>query len=148
MTLRVAQVNCLMDRQGRALPDLVSQWPSLAMVARAATQAGTEVHVLQSCRRAETYQADGVTYHGVPEPRRPRRGTGLAPWRLAREIRRLKPDLVKLDQEVLVETGAGVPSGFSDEEYQQKGAQIVAGRADAFAADIILQDETIFPPAR
>jgi NAD(P) transhydrogenase subunit alpha len=47
--------------------------------------------------------------------------------------------LIKLDQQVLVEAGAGVASGFSDDDYQEKGAQIVASRGEAFAADIVLQ---------
>jgi len=47
--------------------------------------------------------------------------------------------LLKAGMEVLVETGAGEAAGFSDAEYEQKGATVVSSRADAFAADIILQ---------
>jgi len=47
--------------------------------------------------------------------------------------------LSKSGIEVLVERGAGEAAGFSDEQYQEKGAQIVATRDEAFAADGIVQ---------
>ncbi|MDA1015514.1 MAG: Re/Si-specific NAD(P)(+) transhydrogenase subunit alpha [Planctomycetota bacterium] len=40
---------------------------------------------------------------------------------------------------VLVESRAGESAGFPDQQYTDKGATIVASRAEAFAADIILQ---------
>jgi NAD(P) transhydrogenase subunit alpha len=49
------------------------------------------------------------------------------------------PSLIKAGIEVLVQSGAGLESGFSDEQYQEKGAKIVATREELFAADIILQ---------
>ena len=48
--------------------------------------------------------------------------------------------LTKVGWEVVVETGAGESAGFSDADYQNKGAQIVDDRPAAFqAADVIVQ---------
>ena len=47
--------------------------------------------------------------------------------------------LKKAGFDVLIERGAGGRAGFSDSAYQEKGAQIVASRADVFAADVVLQ---------
>ncbi|MFH0793796.1 MAG: Re/Si-specific NAD(P)(+) transhydrogenase subunit alpha, partial [bacterium] len=50
------------------------------------------------------------------------------------------PSLTKVGMEVLVESGAGVRSGYPNEAYAGKGAKIVADRKDLFArADVILQ---------
>lgn len=50
------------------------------------------------------------------------------------------PNLKKAGMEVYVETGAGLAAGYPDKDYEEKGAKIVAGRADLFrAADIIVQ---------
>jgi len=49
------------------------------------------------------------------------------------------PPLVKAGFEILVEAGAGLGSGFSDQQYIDKGAKIAATRGDAFAGDIVLQ---------
>jgi NAD(P) transhydrogenase subunit alpha len=49
------------------------------------------------------------------------------------------PPLKKAGFDVLVERGAGARAGFTDGAYQEKGAQIVASRADVFAADVVLQ---------
>ncbi len=48
--------------------------------------------------------------------------------------------LKKAGLEVVIETGAGVPAGFSDTEYTDKGAEIVASRSEVFArADVLAQ---------
>ena len=47
--------------------------------------------------------------------------------------------LAKAGMEVLVESGAGQAAGYPDEQYTAKSAKIVASRAEAFAADILLQ---------
>ena len=50
------------------------------------------------------------------------------------------PNLVKAGLEVVVEAGAGIESGYLDEEYAAKGAKILPERAAVFAAaDIIVQ---------
>lgn len=50
------------------------------------------------------------------------------------------PALLKAKLEVLIEAGAGVPAGFADAAYQEKGARIAAQRSELFgAADVILQ---------
>lgn len=49
------------------------------------------------------------------------------------------PALVKAGFEVLVQAGAGVQAGFLDAQYAEKGARVVPTRAEAFAADCILQ---------
>ncbi len=46
--------------------------------------------------------------------------------------------------EVIVEAGAGSASGFSDAEYREKGAGIVADRAEVFGkADVVCQVRTL-----
>ncbi|HET9574962.1 MAG TPA: alanine dehydrogenase, partial [Nitrospira sp.] len=48
--------------------------------------------------------------------------------------------LVQAGQEVVVETSAGVGSGYSDEEYRQSGAQIAASKEQLFRqASIIVK---------
>ena len=49
------------------------------------------------------------------------------------------PQLEKIGVEVLIEQGAGVAAGFSDEQYREKGAQIVSTREEAFEANCIVQ---------
>ena len=48
--------------------------------------------------------------------------------------------LVKAGHAILVEAGAGAAAGFPDQEYADKGAKLVASRAEVFgAADVVLQ---------
>jgi NAD(P) transhydrogenase subunit alpha len=47
--------------------------------------------------------------------------------------------LAKAGMEVRIEAGAGLAAGFPDKQYADKGAKIIADRAELFAADIILQ---------
>lgn len=49
------------------------------------------------------------------------------------------PALKKAGLEVQIQSGAGVEAGYIDQQYQDKGATIVASRDEIFAADIILQ---------
>jgi proton-translocating NAD(P)+ transhydrogenase subunit alpha len=50
------------------------------------------------------------------------------------------PTLVKAKCEVMVEAGAGVRAGYPDTAYAEKGAKLIATRAEVFgAADIVLQ---------
>jgi H+-translocating NAD(P) transhydrogenase subunit alpha len=50
------------------------------------------------------------------------------------------PSLTKAGLEVLVQSGAGEKAGFSDAQYQEKGAKTVESRDELFAsADVILQ---------
>lgn len=49
------------------------------------------------------------------------------------------PQLSKLDVETVVEAGAGVKAGFSDQQYAEKGGQIAGTREEAAAADVLLQ---------
>jgi NAD(P) transhydrogenase subunit alpha len=50
------------------------------------------------------------------------------------------PNLAKAGMEVVVETGAGEQAGYPDSVYTEKGAKIVADRAEVFrSADIIVQ---------
>ncbi len=51
------------------------------------------------------------------------------------------PSLVKAGLEVVVETGAGVAAGFSDDSYREAGAAI-GSRDEAFAADCLLTVRT------
>jgi NAD(P) transhydrogenase subunit alpha len=47
--------------------------------------------------------------------------------------------LTKAGMEIVIESGAGRAAGFLDDRYTGKGAQIVADRAAALEADIVLQ---------
>lgn len=95
MTLRVVQINTLIDEHDREPADLLQAWATLPLVAEAAASAGADVHVLQSSRSVRVHRAAGVTYRFVPEMRlRGGYGPGLMPWRLAAELRRLRPDVV------------------------------------------------------
>src|SRR5664279_2956748 len=50
------------------------------------------------------------------------------------------PNLVKAGLEVIVEAGAGTEAGYPDADYFNKGAKIVADRAEVFrTADIVVQ---------
>jgi NAD(P) transhydrogenase subunit alpha len=52
----------------------------------------------------------------------------------------LVPGLIKAKFEVVVQAGAGLAAGFTDQEYVAKGATLVAQREEVFAtADIVLQ---------
>jgi NAD(P) transhydrogenase subunit alpha len=51
--------------------------------------------------------------------------------------------LAKTNATCLVESGAGVPAGFPDSEYESKGARIARRRADVFGeSEVILQVRT------
>ncbi len=49
------------------------------------------------------------------------------------------PQLAKLGMKVLVEQGAGLSAGIPDQHYFDKGASLIADRAELFGADILLQ---------
>ena len=52
----------------------------------------------------------------------------------------LIPQLAKAGIEVVIESGAGDDAGFLDQEYSDKGAKVVSGRAEVFSsADLIAQ---------
>jgi NAD(P) transhydrogenase subunit alpha len=70
----------------------------------------------------------GVPREGFPGERR----VALVPAALA--------NLSKIGLEVIVESGAGVESGYPDADYVAKGAKVISDRAEIFrAADIIVQ---------
>ncbi|MEN6607545.1 MAG: Re/Si-specific NAD(P)(+) transhydrogenase subunit alpha [Bryobacteraceae bacterium] len=70
---------------------------------------------------------------GVPKETFPgERRVSLVPTSLAA--------LAKAGHQVVLEAGAGVPAGFPDADYAEKGAKIVNSRAEVFAsADVIFQ---------
>jgi len=70
---------------------------------------------------------------GVPKETFPgERRVGLVPMVI--------PGLTKAGMEVVIEAGAGVEAGYPDSSYSEKGAKIVAKRADVFgSADIVVQ---------
>ncbi|HUL14442.1 MAG TPA: NAD(P) transhydrogenase subunit alpha [Terriglobales bacterium] len=50
------------------------------------------------------------------------------------------PNLAKAGLQVIVEAGAGVEAGYPDAEYTEKGAKLIASRAEVFGtADIVVQ---------
>jgi alanine dehydrogenase len=48
-------------------------------------------------------------------------------------------NLVRFGHEVLIETGAGTGSGFTDEDFQQAGAKMVGSAAEAWSADMVMK---------
>ena len=46
--------------------------------------------------------------------------------------------LVGRGHRVLIETNAGLGSGFTDADYQKQGAEIVATAAEAWAAELVV----------
>ena len=50
------------------------------------------------------------------------------------------PNLTKAGFEIVIESGAGAAAGYPDEQYAEKGAKVVANRAEVFStAEIITQ---------
>lgn len=47
--------------------------------------------------------------------------------------------LVDKGHEVLIETNAGLVSGFTDADYEKQGAKIVATAAEAWATEIVVK---------
>lgn len=95
MTLRVAQVSCLIDRGQGSPVAVLRKWPTIPMVAEAAARSGCEVTVLQSSHTSATHRENGVCYRFVAEPQiGPGPGAGLAPWRIKAALRDLRPDVV------------------------------------------------------
>ncbi|GAB4180606.1 MAG: alanine dehydrogenase [Terrimicrobiaceae bacterium] len=54
--------------------------------------------------------------------------------------------LIKRGHRVLVEAGAGVGIGFSDNDYREAGATIVDSHEGAFAADLVVKVKEPLPP--
>ncbi|MBM4762553.1 alanine dehydrogenase [Bacillus sp. B15-48] len=54
-------------------------------------------------------------------------------------------NLIQSGHEVWIETGAGLGSGFTDEDYQQAGAQIVANGKAAWDAEMIMKVKEPLP---
>ncbi len=95
MTLRVVQINCLVDTEDRTPQALLEAWPTLPAVATATARAGADVTILQASRTTDRYRSDGVAYHFVAEPKvRRGGGAGLFPWRLAAAARAESPDII------------------------------------------------------
>lgn len=94
--LRVVQVNCVIDEAARAPGELLDAWPTLPAIAEATAAAGAEVTVVQASRFDATDERAGVSYMFVHEPRL-RGVAGCAPWRLARAVRGLRPDVIHLN---------------------------------------------------
>lgn len=53
--------------------------------------------------------------------------------------------LVKEGHQVVIEKGAGLGSGFTDDEYVQAGATIAASASDAWAADMVMKVKEPLP---
>ncbi len=98
MTLRVLQVNCVIDEERRSPEALLDAWPTVAAIASATARAGADIRVLQASHRAAEHRRDGVAYRFVAEPRLGRgSGSGFAPWRLAAAAAREAPDVIHVN---------------------------------------------------
>lgn len=54
-------------------------------------------------------------------------------------------NLVKFDHEVFIEKGAGIGSGFSDEDYSNAGANLVETPAEAWTMDMVMKVKEPLP---
>jgi glycosyltransferase involved in cell wall biosynthesis len=95
--MRVVQVNCARDRQRRTSSELLDAWPTLVSVAAAVKGAGADITVVQSSHKDETHERDGIAFRFVAEPWLGRPAGGYAPWRLARAVKALSPDVIHLN---------------------------------------------------
>lgn len=93
MTLRIAQVNCVVDPGRREPEALLAAWPTLPAIAEATADAGAEVVVVQASHAGMRFARRGVGYHFVPVAA----GRALAPWRLRRAVAALAPDIIHLN---------------------------------------------------
>lgn len=62
----IVQCNVFEDPHDRTPEQLLTAWPSLVDIARAAADGGCRVSVVQACARAAQLRADGIDYHFVP----------------------------------------------------------------------------------
>lgn len=93
MTLRVAQVNCVLDARRRPPEELLVAWPTLPAVAEAAADAGAEVVVVQASHERTRLTRRGVRYHFVPVAA----GRAIAPWCLRHAVQEVAADIVHLN---------------------------------------------------
>ena len=93
MTLRIAQVNCVLDPQRRDPETLLAAWKTLPAIAEATAGAGADVVVVQANYAEARFTRRGVRYHFIPVV-----GVrALAPWRLRRAVQEVAPDIVHLN---------------------------------------------------
>lgn len=98
--MRVVQVSCHVDPLGREPEALLRAWPTLRMVAEAASGAGLEVEIVQAASCDHELRRAEVGYHFVREsvPSSLRRSAGLwaAPLtrRVCDRVLTLEPDVV------------------------------------------------------
>lgn len=98
VSLRVVQVNCVLDPKRRAPDALLADWSTLPAVAEASAGAGAEVIVVQASHMPARFRRRGVEYRFVPvSPPAIRVAPSPAPWQLARAVRAAAPDVVHLN---------------------------------------------------
>lgn len=95
MSLRVVQVNCVIDGERREPGALLDAWPTLPAIAEATAAAGAETIVVVASHETASYRRNRIDYRFIAEPRfRAGSGPGLLPWRLAAAVRRERADLI------------------------------------------------------
>ncbi|HWY13986.1 MAG TPA: glycosyltransferase family 4 protein [Rhizomicrobium sp.] len=95
--MRVVHVNCARDPKRRTGADLLDAWPTLVSVASAVKGAGVDIAVVQSSHEDATCERDGIAIRFVAEPWIGRPAAGYAPWRLARAVKALQPDVIHVN---------------------------------------------------
>lgn len=93
MTLRIAQVNCVLDPERREPEALLAAWQTLPAIAEATAGAGVEVVVVQASHAGARFTRRGVRYHFIPVAAE----RAFAPWRLRRAVQDVAPDIVHLN---------------------------------------------------
>lgn len=95
--MRVVHLSALRDPFRRHGAELLDAWPTLTAVARAASDAGIDVTVVQAGWRDEVLRRAGVPVHFVAEPGGsilPQRLSTAVPPRLMARVRALRPDVI------------------------------------------------------
>jgi glycosyltransferase involved in cell wall biosynthesis len=95
--MRVVHVNCVRDPSRRTGAELLDAWPTLVSVASAIKRAGVDVAIVQSSHEDSTCEREGMAVRFVAEPWMGRPRVGYAPWRLARTVKALRPDVIHVN---------------------------------------------------
>ncbi len=93
MTLRIAQVNCVLDPERREPEALLAAWPTLPAIAEAAAGAGADIVVVQASHARARFTRRGVHYHFVPVAA----ARALAPWHMRSAVQEAAPDVAHLN---------------------------------------------------
>ena len=119
--ISVVQISFFRDPQGRAPAQLLQDWPTVPMLAEAASLGGARVAVVQASAQAGRLSRGGIDYHFLP--------CDGEPAQLQKLLRQLQPEVLHVQ-------------GLSFAREVLSLAQLAPGRP------IVLQDRADRPPRR